>query len=77
MSPRATPSAERLTARQLEVATLLRHGLRHAEIAAVLGISPRQVARLSAQARERADARTTYHLVALLAAGSPWAVESH
>ena len=58
-----------LTARQLEVALLLRGGLRYAEIAERLGITPRQVARLAGQARERASAGTSSHLVALLAQG--------
>jgi DNA-binding CsgD family transcriptional regulator len=58
-----------LTTRQLEVALLLGSGLRHGEIAARLGISPRQVARLAGQARERASATTSSHLVAMLAQG--------
>jgi DNA-binding CsgD family transcriptional regulator len=59
----------RLTARQLEVALLLRDGLRQAEIAVCLGISPRQVERLVAQARERVGVVTTSHLIALLVEG--------
>jgi DNA-binding CsgD family transcriptional regulator len=59
-------NGSRLTARQLEVALLLRGGLRYAEIAERLGITPRQVAR---QARERASAGTSSHLVAMLAQG--------
>ena len=58
-----------LTTRQLEVALLLRGGLRYAEIAERLGITPRQVARLAGQARQRASAGTSSHLVALLAQG--------
>ena len=58
-----------LTPRQHEVATMLRDGWRHSEIAARLGISEQQVARLVAQARSRVAARTTYELVALLVAG--------
>jgi DNA-binding CsgD family transcriptional regulator len=64
-----TVTASSLTARQLEVALLLRDGLRQAEIAACLDISPRQVERLAAQARERAGVTTTSHLVALLVQG--------
>lgn len=56
-----------LTARQLEVTMLLRGGLRHGEIAALLGISRSQVARLAGQARERASAGTSSHLVAMVA----------
>jgi DNA-binding CsgD family transcriptional regulator len=59
----------RLTARQLEVALLLRGGLRYAEIGERLGVTPRQVARLAGQARERASAGTSSHLVAMLAQG--------
>ena len=66
---RRQDTGSRLTARQLEVALLLRGGLRYAEIAERLGITPRQVARLAAQARERARAGTSSHLVALLAQG--------
>jgi DNA-binding CsgD family transcriptional regulator len=55
-----------LTARQLEVALLTCDGLRQAEIAVCLAISPRQVERLIGEARERAQARTTSHLVAML-----------
>ena len=62
-------NGSRLTARQLEVALLLRGGLRYAEIAERLGITPRQVARLAGQARERASAGTSSHLVAMLAQG--------
>lgn len=61
--------ASRLTARQLEVTLLLRGGLRYAEIADRLGITPRQVARLAGQARERVSAGTSSHLVAMLAQG--------
>lgn len=62
--------ASRLTARQLEVTLLLRDGLRQTEIAACLGISVRQVERLLAAARERVQAATTTHLVAMLASGA-------
>ncbi|HEX8158212.1 MAG TPA: helix-turn-helix transcriptional regulator [Solirubrobacteraceae bacterium] len=65
--PRRT---SRLTVRQLEVALLLRDGLRQTEIAACLGISVRQVERLLAAARERVHATTTTQLVAMLAAGA-------
>ena len=64
--PRGT---SRLTARQLEAVVLLRDGLRQEEIAACMSISSRQVERLVAQARRRADARTTAELVALLVRG--------
>lgn len=66
-APRA---ASRLTSRQLEVALLLRDGLRQTEIAVCLGISVRQVERLLGAARQRAGAGTTSELVALLAAGA-------
>jgi DNA-binding CsgD family transcriptional regulator len=55
-----------LTARQFEVALLTCDGLRQAEIAVCLAISPRQVERLIGEARERAQAQTTSHLVAML-----------
>lgn len=64
-SPRR-PSASGLTARQLEVAVLLRDGLRHSEIAECLSISARQVERHVREARERVGARTTNELVAML-----------
>jgi DNA-binding CsgD family transcriptional regulator len=74
LAPRAPLSTEadpvrgalRLTARQLEVALLTCDGLRQAEIAVCLAISPRQVERLIGEARERAQAQTTSHLVAML-----------
>jgi DNA-binding CsgD family transcriptional regulator len=56
----------RLTPRQLEAALLACDGLRQPEIAIALGVSPGQVARLLSQARERAGAATTGHLVAML-----------
>jgi DNA-binding CsgD family transcriptional regulator len=65
----ATPSRARssmLTVRQLEAALLARDGLKQPEIAACMGISPRQVERLLADARERAGAGTTSHLVAMV-----------
>ncbi len=65
--PRA---ATRLTARQLEVALLLRDGLRQTEIAACLGISVRQVERLVGAARQRVGAATSGQLVAMLASGA-------
>jgi DNA-binding CsgD family transcriptional regulator len=55
-----------LTARQLEVAFLVRDGLHQDEIAACLSISRRQVERLLQQARERSGAATTGELVAML-----------
>jgi len=55
-----------LTARQLEVAFLVRDGLYQDEIAACLSISRRQVERLLQQARERSGAATTSELVAML-----------
>ncbi len=67
---RPSRPASRLTARQLEVALLLRDGLRQTEIAACLGISSRQVERLIASARERVGAATTTQLVAMLAGGA-------
>jgi DNA-binding CsgD family transcriptional regulator len=61
-----TRATLRLTARQLEVALLTCDGLRQAEIAVCLAISPRQVERLIGDARERVQARTTSQLVAML-----------
>jgi DNA-binding CsgD family transcriptional regulator len=59
-----------LTARQLEVVLLLRDGLHYDEVAAVLGISVRQVQKHTAAARERLHARTTGEVVArVVAAG--------
>jgi DNA-binding CsgD family transcriptional regulator len=63
--------ATTLTPRQLEVAMLLRSGLRQTEIAQLLGISQRQVARLAGQARERSCARNSSHLMAMLAQRAP------
>lgn len=54
----------RLTARQLQVVALLRDGLRYAEIAACLGITIHQVARLVGQAKARSGAATPSALVA-------------
>jgi DNA-binding CsgD family transcriptional regulator len=62
----AAAAASPLTPRQLEVALLIRDGLHQSEAAASLGISRRQVERLLGEARERAGALTTSHLVALL-----------
>jgi DNA-binding CsgD family transcriptional regulator len=59
----------RLTARQLEVALLIRDGLHAYEIANCLAISQRQVERLSEQARTRVGAATTSELVAMLVRG--------
>lgn len=56
----------RLTPRQLQATLLACDGLKQPEIAIALGISPRQVARLLSQARERAGAATTGQLVAML-----------
>jgi DNA-binding CsgD family transcriptional regulator len=70
--PRRQPSEPKLplTARQLQVCLLLSQGLRYGEIAACLGITIRQVARLVAQARQRARSATTTELLAkLVAAG--------
>jgi DNA-binding CsgD family transcriptional regulator len=67
-SPRRS-DASLLTARQLEVALLARDGLRQAEIAACLAISPRQVERHLEQARQRVKAATTAQLVAMLVDG--------
>jgi DNA-binding CsgD family transcriptional regulator len=63
--PRRSP----LTPRQLEVALLIRDGLNQAEAAASLGISRRQVERLLGEARTRAGAATTSHLMAMLVSG--------
>jgi len=63
---RSKRTASNLTARQLEVVLLARDGLRQAEIAAALAISPRQVERHFEQARERAGAATTAQLIAML-----------
>jgi DNA-binding CsgD family transcriptional regulator len=57
---------EWLTARQLEVAFLVRDGLHQDEIASCLSISRRQVERLLEQARERTGAATTGELIAML-----------
>jgi DNA-binding CsgD family transcriptional regulator len=57
-----------LTPRQLEVALLVRDGLNQSETAASLGISRRQVERLLGEARARAGAATTSHLMAMLVA---------
>ena len=59
----------RLTARQLEVALLVRDGLRQSEIALCLGISPRQVERHLHDARARVGAATTSQLVVMLVTG--------
>jgi DNA-binding CsgD family transcriptional regulator len=55
-----------LTSRQLQVALLIREGLRQPEIATMLSISARQVERHLRRARERTGAKTTAHLVAML-----------
>jgi DNA-binding CsgD family transcriptional regulator len=70
-NPRRQPArgVSVLTARQLEVALLTRDGLRQAEIAVCLGISPRQVERLLHEARARAGAATTSELVSMLVTG--------
>jgi DNA-binding CsgD family transcriptional regulator len=57
-----------LTPRQLEVALLICDGLNQSEAAVGLGISRRQVERLLGEARARAGAATTSHLVAMLVA---------
>jgi DNA-binding CsgD family transcriptional regulator len=67
--PRRRCHLGRLTTRQLEVALLVRDGLRQAEIALCLGISPRQVERLLHEARARTGASTTSQLVAMLVTG--------
>jgi DNA-binding CsgD family transcriptional regulator len=58
-----------LTARQLEVAFLVRDGLHQDEIAACLSISRRQVERLLEQARARSGAASTGELIAMLVRG--------
>jgi DNA-binding CsgD family transcriptional regulator len=63
-SHREAARAAGLTARQLEVIVLLRDGLRYDEVAAVLGISVRQVQRHVAGARDRLHAGTTAEVVA-------------
>lgn len=63
------PGPSRLTARQLQVAVLLRDGLKQGEIAACLGITARQVERLVGQARQRTGAATPSQLVAMLVGG--------
>jgi DNA-binding CsgD family transcriptional regulator len=68
-APAALHRLSKLTARQLEVALLLKDGLQHSEIAACLGISVRQVDRHISQARERAGASTASELVAMLVTG--------
>jgi DNA-binding CsgD family transcriptional regulator len=71
--PRSTVTAPAahspLTPRQMEVALLIRDGLNQSEAAASLGISRRQVERLLGEARDRAGAATTSHLVAMLVTG--------
>lgn len=60
----------RLTPRQLQAVLLASQGLRHVEIAACLGVTVRQVARLLSQARLRNGCATTGELIAIaLAAG--------
>jgi DNA-binding CsgD family transcriptional regulator len=67
LRPTVTAAARSpLTPRQLEVALLIRDGLNQSEAAASLGISRRQVERLLGEARERAGASTTSHLMAML-----------
>lgn len=56
---------ERWNARELEVVALLADGLLHAEIAACLSLSVRQVDRRIAEARARVGAANTNALVAL------------
>lgn len=67
--PRRRHDVTRLTARQLEVAYLLRDGLRQGEIALCLGISPTQVQRLVSEAKRRSGAANTAQLVAMLVEG--------
>ncbi len=50
------------------MALLVRDGLNQSEAAACLGISRRQVERLLGEARARAGAATTSHLMAMLVA---------
>jgi DNA-binding CsgD family transcriptional regulator len=64
------PRPLRLSARQLEVALLLRDGLDQAAVAQALGISARQVERHVAQARERTGSATTAQLIARLVSAS-------
>lgn len=69
--PQTAPTVKRrhghaLTARQLEVALLVRDGLHYAEIAACLAISRGQVENLIGQAKRRVGAKTTSELIAML-----------
>lgn len=64
-SDAAIPAIERWNARELEVVALLADGLLHAEIAACLSLSVRQVDRRIAAARARVGAANTSALVAL------------
>lgn len=68
---RQSPVPFPLTARQLEVALLIRDGLHQSEVAECLGISIRQVERHLRDARERTKATTTCHLIAILATSRP------
>lgn len=68
-APRPKDRLSRLTCRELEVALLLRDGLRHAEIAVALGVTTRQVERLLQHARERVGASTAAELLAMLVTG--------
>ncbi len=67
-APRGRPTPGRLTPRQLQVVALLSDGMRYAEVAECLSISPRQVQRHVAQATERLGVANVYELVALAVA---------
>jgi DNA-binding NarL/FixJ family response regulator len=62
--------SRRLTARQLQVAVLLRDGLRHEEIARALAITERTVRRHAADAIKRLGVANARELVAVLVAAA-------
>jgi DNA-binding CsgD family transcriptional regulator len=64
------PPGVKFTPRQLQATLLASQGLRHLEIAACMGVSVRQAARLLSQARSRNACATTGELIAVaIAAG--------
>lgn len=64
--PRASGASSRLTARQVEVVTLMADGLRYREVADCLSISVRQVQRHVSQAIGRLGVANAYELVRVL-----------